>query len=60
MAPYFKAKGYGVLIPDMLGYGGTDKPTDPEAYASEALVQDLVDILDAEKIDRVVAVGHDW
>ncbi|EKM52130.1 uncharacterized protein PHACADRAFT_262639 [Phanerochaete carnosa HHB-10118-sp] len=44
----------------MLGYGGTDKPTDPAAYVPSLLARDVVDVLDAEELDRVVAVGHDW
>ncbi|KAF8459845.1 Alpha/Beta hydrolase protein, partial [Gautieria morchelliformis] len=27
---YFSSKGYGVVAPDMLGYGGTSKPVDVE------------------------------
>ena len=57
---HFEEKGYGIIIPDMLGYGGTDKPTDPTFYAFSAMSQDLVSILDAEKVEKVIAVGHDW
>lgn len=28
IAPLFQEQGYGVVVSDMLGYGGTDKPTD--------------------------------
>lgn len=58
--PVFREKGYGIIVPDMLGYGGTDKPTETEAYKLSGLCQDLVDILDAHKLDKVVAIGHDW
>ena len=58
--PYLQTKGYGVLAPDMLGYGGTDKPTDPAAYVSSLVTKDIVDLLDAEKLDKVVAIGFDW
>ncbi|KAL1740252.1 Alpha/Beta hydrolase protein [Schizophyllum fasciatum] len=58
--PHFAARGLGVLAPDMLGYGGTDKPVDPAAYVGAAQARDLVDLLDAEGAARVVAVGHDW
>ncbi|KAL1746465.1 Alpha/Beta hydrolase protein [Schizophyllum fasciatum] len=57
---YFTARGLGVIAPDMLGYGGTDKPTDPVEYIGAKLARDLVDILDQEKAERVIAVGHDW
>ncbi|KAJ3556465.1 hypothetical protein NM688_g2016 [Phlebia brevispora] len=60
IAPVLKDKGYGVIVPDMLGYGDTDKPTDPALYVSSKVSQDLVDILDAEGIDKAVAVGFDW
>lgn len=48
-----------MLAPDMLGYGGTDKPTDPAAYVPSLLTKDVIDILDAEKLDKVVSIGHD-
>jgi pimeloyl-ACP methyl ester carboxylesterase len=45
--------GYGVLAPDMLGYGDTDKPTEVEAYS-------FAKILDHEGLKEVIGVGHDW
>ena len=57
---YFQAQGYGVVVPDLLGYGGTDKPTDPELYIESLMTQDLVDILDAVGVDKAIAIGHDW
>jgi pimeloyl-ACP methyl ester carboxylesterase len=30
--PFFEPMGYGLLVPDFLGYGDTDKPTDPTVY----------------------------
>ncbi|KIP06414.1 hypothetical protein PHLGIDRAFT_106968 [Phlebiopsis gigantea 11061_1 CR5-6] len=60
IALYFKEQGYGLVIPDMLGYGGTDKPADPAMYIQSAMSQDIVSILDAERIEKVVAIGHDW
>lgn len=52
--------GYGVLAPDLLGYAGTAKPTDPAAYRMGALTADLVELLDAEGLAHVVSLGHDW
>jgi len=58
--PYFEQKGYGVIAPDMLAYGGTDKPTDYQEYQYSLLNKDIVDILDAEGVKQAVVVGHDW
>ncbi|KAJ7026783.1 Alpha/Beta hydrolase protein [Mycena alexandri] len=49
-----------LLVPDLLGYGGTDKPTDPKLYFGSGHAQDIVDILDAEGLDQVIAIGHNW
>ena len=57
---FFKKEGFGVIVPDTLGYGGTDKPTDPEKYRTKLLCADIIDILDAENIDKCIAIGHDW
>ncbi|KAK7749700.1 hypothetical protein SLS53_000279 [Cytospora paraplurivora] len=57
---HLKPAGYGVIAPDLLGYAGTSKPTDPAAYKFGGMTADLVDTLDAEGIDRVVSLGHDW
>ncbi|KAJ6562286.1 alpha/beta-hydrolase [Mycena capillaripes] len=57
---FFQPLGYGLVVPDNLGYGGTDKPTDPKLYIGSGLAQDVADILDAEKIAKVIAIGHDW
>ncbi|KAJ6476950.1 alpha/beta-hydrolase [Mycena sanguinolenta] len=57
---FFQPLGYGIIVPDHLGYGGTDKPTDPKLYVGRGLAEDMGDILDAEAVATVVAVGHDW
>ena len=56
---YFKRHGYGIIAPDMLGYGGTDNPTDLEAFKLKTISSELVDLLDCEEIGQVVAIGHD-
>ncbi|KAF9022958.1 alpha/beta-hydrolase [Hymenopellis radicata] len=57
---FFRKEGYGLIVPDMLGYGGTASPEDPAAYLSSLIVKDVIDILDAEKVSQAVVIGHDW
>lgn len=57
---YFAPKGYGILAPDLLGYGGTDKPESVEAYKFRTMAADIIAILDHEGVERVHAVGHDF
>ncbi|EJD08118.1 alpha/beta-hydrolase [Fomitiporia mediterranea MF3/22] len=57
---FFSEEGYGLIVPDMLGYGGSDKPTTTESYKMNAMAQDLIDILEHESARDVIAVGHDW
>ncbi|PYI04807.1 alpha/beta-hydrolase [Aspergillus sclerotiicarbonarius CBS 121057] len=52
--------GYGVIAPDLLGYGDTDKPTDLKAYRLKVMSSHMVEILDLEKVSRAVLVAHDW
>ncbi|MCJ1397975.1 hypothetical protein MMC11_001171 [Xylographa trunciseda] len=54
------AAGYGVLAPDLLGYGDTDKPVEVEKYAFKAMGQHMAGILKNEKLGKVIGVGHDW
>lgn len=51
---------YPMIIPDLLGYGGTDKPTDPAEYKWDAMTKDLIEIVDNEKADKIISIGHDW
>ena len=57
---HLQPAGYGAIAADELGYGGTSKPVDSAAYGIDLLVADLVEILDAERIAKVVVLGHDW
>lgn len=52
--------GYRVVVPDMLGYGDSDKPLEPEAYTTKRLCADLAALLDLLDVQRAVIVGHDW
>ncbi|KUJ13058.1 alpha/beta-hydrolase [Mollisia scopiformis] len=58
--PYLTSLGYGVLAPDLLGYGSSSKPLDVEPYIGSSMAADIVSLLDYEGIRTVVGVGHDW
>ena len=60
VAKFFGERGYGIIVPDLLGYGGTDKPITPGSYRMKLMVDDMVEIVDAEKAETVVVLSHDW
>ena len=45
IGPWVEA-GYRIVVPDMLGYGQTDKPDEPEEYSLKKLSDDLAALLD--------------
>jgi soluble epoxide hydrolase/lipid-phosphate phosphatase len=47
--------GARVIAPDMLGYGGTDKPKSPAEYSPKKLCDDLAALLDLLEIKTVVS-----
>ena len=54
------AAGFGVIAPDLLGYGDTDKPQDVACYRLKSMSLHMAEILDLEGVSRCIAVGHDW
>lgn len=56
---YFGSK-YGLLVPDMLGYGESSSPPDTADYRLKCLCDDLAQLLDHRQLPKVVGVGHDW
>ncbi len=50
--------GLRIIAPDLPGYGWSGPA--PHRWAKEDVVTDLVALLDALGLDRVLLVGHDW
>ena len=48
-----------MLAPDLLGYGGTDKPTDVRAYTLKNQADQVNELLDCAGVGELVSVGHD-
>lgn len=60
VVPYLTPLKLKILVPDLLGYGGTSKPTSPELYDYRRIAEDVSEILDAENIGKVIPIGHDF
>ena len=54
------AAGYRVIAPDLRGYGRTEAPGGIYDYTLDKLRADVIGLLDALEIDKVILVGHDW
>ncbi|KAK3333594.1 Alpha/Beta hydrolase protein [Cercophora scortea] len=61
--PALLALNLRVIIPDMLGYGQTDAPSDIAAYSFKSICADLAGLLTHVLGDNhapVILGGHDW
>lgn len=53
-------KGYGVIAPDLLGYGDTDRPENYEVYQFKYMLPQIHELVtNVIGIDKVIGVGHD-
>jgi pimeloyl-ACP methyl ester carboxylesterase len=52
--------GYRVIVPDLRGFGASDKPADAEEYGPGPILGDIMGILERFSLNRVHVVGHDW
>jgi pimeloyl-ACP methyl ester carboxylesterase len=58
--PALAEAGFKVIVPDLRGYGRSDKPTGVEAYTMDLLVGDVLAVMSAAGAERAHVVGHDW
>lgn len=58
--PVLAAAGFQAVAIDQRGYGRTDRPLDPMAYDSDAVVADLLGLLDALGQEQAIFIGHDF
>jgi len=58
--PALAEAGFKVVVPDLRGYGRSDKPMEVEAYRMDVLVGDVLGVIDAADAERAHVVGHDW
>ena len=51
-------RGYRVVVPDMLGYGGSQKPIEASEYTPKELCADLAGLLDLLEISKAVCIFY--
>jgi pimeloyl-ACP methyl ester carboxylesterase len=52
--------GFRTIVPDLRGYGASDKPEAVESYRLRTIVGDVLAVLDDAGAERAHVVGHDW
>ena len=57
---FFSKIGYKVIVPDVRGYGSSDKPENISDYSMKKITTDLIGILDYLGENKAHIVGHDW
>jgi len=58
--PALVGAGFRVIVPDLRGFGLSDRPPRVDDYAIQTLFGDAVGILDAFGLARAHVVCHDW
>jgi len=58
--PALADAGFKVIVPDLRGYGRSDKPAEVAAYTMDLLVGDVLAVLGDAGAERAHVVGHDW
>jgi pimeloyl-ACP methyl ester carboxylesterase len=58
--PALVGAGFQVIVPDLRGYGRSDKPEAVESYRVQVMVADVLAVLADLEIDRAHVVSHDW
>jgi len=51
---------FRLVMPDLRGFGDSDRPQEVQAYATDTLIADIFALADVLGIDRFALVGHDW
>jgi pimeloyl-ACP methyl ester carboxylesterase len=58
--PALAGAGFQVIVPDLRGYGRSDKPEAVDAYSIPVLAGDVMAILAERGVGKAHVVGHDW
>jgi len=58
--PALAEAGFQVIVPDLRGFGRSDKPPEVADYRRELLVDDVLAVMSGAGAERAHVVGHDW
>eukprot|EP00002_Diphylleia_rotans_P000822 TRINITY_DN10435_c0_g3_i1.p1 TRINITY_DN10435_c0_g3~~TRINITY_DN10435_c0_g3_i1.p1 ORF type:complete len:332 (-),score=57.82 TRINITY_DN10435_c0_g3_i1:81-1076(-) len=58
--PPLLAKGHRVIVPDLIGFGLSDKPDDLEIHNMEFHINSIVELVKTLGLDNITIVGQDW
>ncbi|MBU2647276.1 haloalkane dehalogenase [bacterium] len=60
MVPPFTTAGQRVIVPDLVGFGRSDKPTEQSDYTYQRHVDWMQTLLDKIKLQHITLVCQDW
>jgi pimeloyl-ACP methyl ester carboxylesterase len=58
--PPLARAGYRVIVPDMIGFGLSEKPTREQAHSLDGHAANLIALLRQLELERITLVCHDW
>ncbi len=60
MIPPLVAAGYRCVVPDLMGFGLSDKPTEESAYSLQRHVELVTGLVEKLKLQGITIVGQEW
>jgi haloalkane dehalogenase len=60
MIPTLLTAGYRVIVPDLIGFGRSDKPVDPEVFTYSNHVAWVRALIEGLGLDAITLFGQDW
>src|SRR5436305_11832295 len=58
--PALADAGFRVIVPDLRGYGRSDKPPAVEAYGMQMLAGDVLAVMADDGVEHAHVVDRDW
>jgi pimeloyl-ACP methyl ester carboxylesterase len=58
--PFLTSLGYRVIVPDMMGYGGSSAPDSPSFYTYKRAADDIAALAKHIGVSSIILGGHDW